>query len=520
MVNEQNAMRPRQSQPAPQPAQDFGSSDYLQSLLAQPGSAQPTPAQSGSTQPASAQPTPMPSAPSTIPVQQDQAELQPAIQQSETATIPSVEPASAADAAPTQPETSQSAPQLAADRSETQQPAASQSKPSQPVAATPQLALHTRTLGHSEYAEQLRGIIAKAGGPAQFWRAQSNAVTADPTQRDTFSQPQAEVTITTLPMPAVRRDQLLLILHSGAVVNVLANIKPGDADSSNMTVFSNVVHDAYRATGLAYGTLVSCMADLFYASGCDILWESAVSIDANGDAVHCTRQPMSDDDTAKACKDGAHILAQYSRISDSDNPDESSLNVLGVQLQDIATKLCDAAVPFGFFLRGVCYQRGLGSTAVDIDKAIENLNIAAKHGVPEAATLLGDAYFHGGLDYGVRSSYTKARAYYTMPGGAPLTDERAEAVRTIEAQGKENKLTWVFAAVLAVLMVAFIVFFHAGLIGGGAFVVRTILCIVLALLAVGGYAYVYRGAVYDNIRTLIAVLFLIFMLYCVFLFVA
>lgn len=111
-------------------------------------------------------------------------------------------------------------------------------------------------------------------------------------------------------------------------------------------------------------------------------------------------------------------------------------------------------------------------------------------------------------------NYTSAFHYYTRPGATALDNpQRIAAIEDIRAQRLQNPVILGCAAVLVLLEMLFVMFFHVSPVSGASRLVPGIICTVL-FAGLVGYGFVrYRKLPFDGQRFLIVGVFALWMVF-------
>lgn len=326
-----------------------------------------------------------------------------------------------------------------------------------------------------------------------------------------------------LSMPESLKLQLCLIFRCSTLSHFILN---SESDLS-MVDFDNAVHNIIDSTGLTYKTAVTLTSDIFYACGLNLAAEYSPQLADNGIEyrLHALLpSEMAAEEVKKAAelydtfqeKYSADIRKETEKSDLDGNVDSGELTVSAEERKNDANetirsiqKLCEAGIPDGFYLLARCYMYGGCNTAIDREKALVYMKIAAERGHTQAAAYLGDLY-HSDIP---QKDFTAAYYYYTRPGSAAMGSPQQSALRDIYKQGHANKITLIFSGAMLVLTVLFVVFFHNGMFSGSSRLAFGVVTAVLSLALAGLTAMYHLKKKFNGIRRLIGIQFFLWEIY-------
>lgn len=305
------------------------------------------------------------------------------------------------------------------------------------------------------------------------------------------------------------KAQLVLLFSCSNVANYVLNSK----SDLNMVDVDNVVQSVIRTTGLNYDTAIKLIVDIFYACGMQYSVELGPQLVDNS-VEYRLHAIIPSDKVEIEVKEATDLYEAFkSRFgkSSAEDKDDAAIQYEANRVIEAINTLCSAGISDGFYLLGRCYLYGDCNTAVDKEKAMQLMKIAADHGNSKAAACLGDLYYES--DDVLKRSYTTAHYYYTRPGSVALGSKQQTALQDIYKQEKANRSTLVFSGIIFALMIAFVSIFHRGIFTGSNRVAVGVIMLVLSFAAIAGAVVYYIKNRYNGIRWLNAVQFFLWAFY-------
>jgi len=304
------------------------------------------------------------------------------------------------------------------------------------------------------------------------------------------------------------KAQLALIFSSSTLPDFILNSK----SDLNLVDMDNALHNVVGSTGLSYKVALALIADVFFACGLSFAIEYGPqlrdsSIEYKLHALMPSTMVETETQTAE------RLIAAYNNLigMNLEEEDDKTIKKAASEAVSAIHKLCEAGVSKGFYMLGRCYLYGDCGTKPDFQKALELMKIASDHGIPEATAALGDIFFEPASLFAI--DYTLAHHFYTRPGAMAMGKDRQRALQEIYKQHSANKTTIVFAGIVFLLTIAFLVFFHEGIFSGASR-----LAIGIVLTVVSGIAYaasIWYNIIkpFNGLRWIVAVQYFIWALY-------
>lgn len=311
------------------------------------------------------------------------------------------------------------------------------------------------------------------------------------------------------------KAQLALIFSSSTLLDFILNSK----SDLNLVDVDNALHNVVGSTGLSYKAALVLLTDVLYACGLSFAVEYGPQLrDSSVEYRLHALMPSQMVETETRTAEG--LIAAYNNLigMNQEKEDEETIRRAASEAVSALHKLCEAGVPEGFYMLGRCYLYGDCGTKPDFQKALELMQIASDHGSTEAAAALGDVFYESSSRF-IRD-YTLAHHFYTRPGAMAMGKDRQRALQEIYKQHAANKTTIVFAGLIFLSTIAFLVFFHEGIFSGASR-----LAVGIVLTVVSGIAYA-AGIWYNilkpfnSLRWLVAVQYFIWALYALILVLA
>jgi len=314
--------------------------------------------------------------------------------------------------------------------------------------------------------------------------------------------------IDSLSISRTAKAQLVLIFSCSTLSDYVRNSK----SDLNMVDVNNAIHSVVSSTGLSYKCVIELVADVFYACGLDFSVEYGPQLidDSTEYGLHAVMpSKLAEDEVNKARALRQKYESQYGE--GFDKKDASDAGEAARKAVEAMRKLCNAGVPEGFYMLGLCYLYGECGTASDLNKGLKFMQLAAEQGIVEAAAILGDYYYDS--EDPLTRDYTLAHYYYTRPGAMAMGRERQLALQDIYKQHNANKLTFVFSGVVLALMIIFLTYFHAGVFSGSSRLVLGIILVAISAALLALVALFYRAKRFNGIRWLVAAQYFVWALY-------
>lgn len=273
--------------------------------------------------------------------------------------------------------------------------------------------------------------------------------------------------------------QILLLLNSSNVNRYIPQIQTG----ISMIDINNMVAVAEKETGLSKQTIKSLLSCILYGLSLPTAIESIVIPTASG---------------GYAGQDKAILdFADYNReMQIIESAIEQKAEGRVAEYADKLEAMAKAGHPEALYLKGVCYQEGIGTEA-DTGLALYYLKAAAHNGSNRANARLGDWYFESNMP-----NYTKAFDYYTVIGATALSKKRRENLKIILWQKHTNLFVVIYAALLLIALTVFNV-----CIGNGTFSANgephwacAILSMVLTTAFFGAGVWSFIKAKYNSLK--------------------
>lgn len=314
--------------------------------------------------------------------------------------------------------------------------------------------------------------------------------------------------INNLKLSPTVKAQLILIFSCSTLPDFIHNSKT----DLNLVDIDNAIHNVVNSTGLSYKCAIMLIADVFYACGLSFAIEYGPQL-VNNSVEYKLHALMPSKMAETEITNAERLMYAYYNVHNkksSKKVDESVQSTAEDAVRAIL-KLCSAGIPKGFYLLGRCYLYGECGTSIDSSKALELMKIAAEHGVPEAAAILGDIYYQS-EDPLIRD-YTLSNHYYTRPGALAMGKERQKSLKDIYMQYSANKTTLVFSGIVLALMIVFVKFFHTGIFSGSSRQVIGIILTVVSGIAYGMAILYNRVKSFNGIRWSVSIQYFVWALY-------
>ncbi len=229
--------------------------------------------------------------------------------------------------------------------------------------------------------------------------------------------------------------QLSLLLEAGNIRNYLTQIKSG----ITMVDVNNMITCAEEETGLSKTKLKLLLTAMLYGLSLPSAIEKVVIPKQDGSLVRQDAAILPLDQYVNQLKEIKQAVQEKK---------EEILKNKSVEFE----RLVNAGVPEALYLKGICYQDGIGTEA-DMKRALPYFISAAKAGHAEANAVMGDYYFEAS-EYGL-DDYSKAFEYYTQIGAVALSEQRKQNLLVIIASKKQNITQLFLTGILLVVLFIF-----------------------------------------------------------------
>ena len=308
-------------------------------------------------------------------------------------------------------------------------------------------------------------------------------------------------------LPPVTISQLWLIFSASDICAWLIN----PSADFNLVDADNMLHNIHRTTGLRYDVIQRLLSDILSGIGLDFTIEQT-TVYEGGVFAEKLHVHMPSELAKKKCARVAELMSKkLPTYAGTGAPELTQSDI--TEAATLLRELCDAGVPAGMYMAGLCHMEGHCGYTKDIKIGRELIKTSASRGVPEAAAAMGDLYYNSD-DLRIRD-YTLAHKYYTMPGAAALNKARRSALIDICKQESANKTTLFFGAVIALMQWIFALALGAPLLGEGAVVWGVITSVLSTALCAAAAYYHVKMKPYNGIRALIAAQFGLWMAYMI-----